>query len=95
MYLIDDLKVKRKSGVWIQPTDFPLTCSTSSYFLQAEVKINVSMFSALPGKTLNLPELKQMSHLHFLTHRDLWRSGRHMGRLLQKSLSLLKSEITI
>ncbi len=56
MYLIHDLKVECKSGVWIQSTNFPLTCSASSYFLQAEVKMNVSVFSTLPGETLNLRE---------------------------------------
>lgn len=56
IYLIHNLKVECKSGVWIQSTNLPLTCATSSYFLQAEVKMNVSTCSALPGKTLNRRE---------------------------------------
>lgn len=53
MYLIHNLKVECKSGIWVQSTNFPLTCAASSYFLQAEVKMNVSMFSALPEIKLN------------------------------------------
>lgn len=51
MYLIHNLKVECESGIWVQSTNLPLTCPTSSYFLQAEVKKKVSMFSALPEIT--------------------------------------------
>lgn len=59
MYLVHNLKVECKSGIWVQSTNFPLTCAASSYFLQAEVKMNVSMFSALPEIKLNLREHTQ------------------------------------
>lgn len=38
MYLIYDFEVERKGCTWVQSTNLPLTCATSSYFLQTEIK---------------------------------------------------------
>lgn len=55
IYLIHDLKVESEGGIWVQSTNFPLTCATSSHFLQATVKMNVSIFSVKTTKQLRQP----------------------------------------